>query len=95
MQGKHWLALLCLVAGIALASYGLAEGALLLALPGLALVFVFLYFAMQWMAKAGKPDVTIKPAANAAWSMKDQPVQGDAQGASNADTRRPAPDDGK
>jgi hypothetical protein len=91
MQGKHWLALLCLVAGIALASWGLAERAMLVALAGLALVFVFLYFAMQWMAKAGKPDVVIKPAANAAWSMKDQPVQGAAQ----AGERKPAPDDGK
>jgi hypothetical protein len=45
VSGKAWLALLCLLAGVALASYGLAYGALLLALAGLALVMTFVYFA--------------------------------------------------
>ena len=77
MTGKHWLALLCLVAGVPLAAWGLANGMLLVGLAGIALVFVFLALVMQWMAGAGKPmgaEGKIKPAANAAWSMKDQPV---------------------
>ena len=77
MTGKHWLALLCLVAGVPLAAWGLANGMLLVGLAGLALVFVFLALAMQWMAGMGKPmgaEGKIKPAANAAWSMKDRPV---------------------
>jgi hypothetical protein len=79
MSGKAWLALLCLVAGVALASYGLANGALLLALVGLALVITFVYFAYAWIAGASKPmgaEAKITPAANAAWSMKDEPVDG-------------------
>ena len=77
MTGKHWLALLCLVTGVPLAAWGLANGMLLVGLAGIALVFVFLALVMQWMAGAGKPmgaEGQIKPAANAAWSMKDQPV---------------------
>jgi Na+-transporting methylmalonyl-CoA/oxaloacetate decarboxylase gamma subunit len=77
MTGKHWLALLCLVAGVPLAAWGLANGMLLVGLAGIALVFVFLALVMQWMAGAGKPmgaEGKIKPAANAAWSMKDEPV---------------------
>jgi Na+-transporting methylmalonyl-CoA/oxaloacetate decarboxylase gamma subunit len=77
MSPKHWLALLCLVVGVPLAAWGLANGMLLVGLAGIALVFVFLALVMQWMAGAGKPmgaEGKIKPAADAAWSMKDQPV---------------------
>ena len=77
MSPKHWLALLCLVAGVPLAAWGLANGMLLVGLAGIALVFVFLALVMQWMAGAGKPmgaEGKIKPAADAAWSMKDRPV---------------------
>jgi uncharacterized protein (DUF58 family) len=79
MSGKAWLALLCLLAGVALASYGLAYGALLLALVGLALVLTFVYLAYAWIAGASRPlgaENKITPAANAAWSMKDEPVRG-------------------
>ena len=77
MAPKHWLAVLCLVAGVPLAAWGLANGMLLVGLAGIALVFVFLALVMQWMAGAGKPmgaEGKIKPAADAAWSMKDRPV---------------------
>jgi hypothetical protein len=77
MAPKHWLAVLCLVAGVPLAAWGLANGSLLTGLAGLALVFAFLALVFQWMAGAGKPmgaEGKIKPAANAAWSMKDQPA---------------------
>lgn len=79
MSGKAWLALLCLVVGVALASYGLAHGALLLAFAGLALVLTFVYFAYAWIAGASRPlgaETKITPAANAAWSMKDEPLNG-------------------
>jgi len=77
MTGKHWLALLCLVAGVPLAAWGLANGMLAVGLAGIALVFVFLALVFRWMAGAGKPmgaEGTIKPSANAAWAMKDQPL---------------------
>lgn len=82
MSGKAWLALLCLLAGVALASYGLAYGALLLALAGLALVMTFVYFAYAWVAGASRPmgaQARITPAADAAWSMKDQPLDSSRQ----------------
>ena len=83
MTGKHWLALLCLVTGVPLAAWGLANGMLFVGLAGIALVFVFLALVMQWMAGAGKPmgaEGKIRPAANAAWSMKDEPVNQQKQG---------------
>ena len=83
MTGKHWLALLCLVTGVPLAAWGLANGMLLVGLAGIALVFVFLALVMQWMAGAGKPmgaEGKIRPAANAAWSMRDEPVNQQKQG---------------
>ncbi len=82
MSSKHWLAVLCLVAGIPLAAYGLTHGAWLLALAGLALVLTFWYLVWQWFAGAGKPmgaEGRIRPAANAAWKMKDEPVAGPAE----------------
>jgi membrane protein implicated in regulation of membrane protease activity len=76
MNPRVLLAVVCLVAGVMLAAWSLASGHLLLALVGFALIFVFLFLAMEAMSKAGKPKDGIKPAANAAWSMKDQPPDG-------------------
>ena len=75
MTGRHWLALLLLVGGVPIAAVGLARGNLLMALAGLVLLMVFIYLVFQAIAKAGKPETPIKPSANAAWSMKDQPVE--------------------
>jgi hypothetical protein len=74
------VAVVCLVAGVMLAAWSLASGHLLLALAGFALIFVFLYLAMEAMSKAGKPKDGIRPAANAAWSMKDEPPGGQKNG---------------
>ncbi len=74
MKNQGILAAICLVVGIPLAAYGLANGAALFALAGLALVLAFWYLAWRWMTQAGKPQTPIKPAANAAWSMRDQAV---------------------
>jgi hypothetical protein len=74
MKARIWLAAACLIAGIPLAAYGLAGGGALLAVVGLGLVAVFWFLAWQWIARASKPSTPIKPAANAAWSMRDQPA---------------------
>ena len=76
MSPRVLIAVVCLVSGVMLAAWSLASGQLLLALAGFALIFVFLYLAMEAMSKAGKPKDAIRPAANAAWSMKDQPPGG-------------------
>jgi len=74
MKGRIWLAAACLIAGIPLAAYGLARGGALFAIVGLALVFVFWFLAWQWITGANKPSTPIKPAANAAWNLRDQPT---------------------
>jgi membrane protein implicated in regulation of membrane protease activity len=80
MSPRVLVAIACLVAGVILAAWSLAAGQLLLALVGFALIFVFLYLAMEAMSKAGKPKDAIRPAANAAWSMKDEPPGGRKDG---------------
>ena len=78
MSAKSLLAVLCLIGGVGLAAFGLSRSALLLALLGFALLLVFLYFASQWMTQAMKAgEKPIKPAANPASSMKDEPVKKD------------------
>jgi len=72
MKGKSWLAVVCLIAGIPLAAYGLSGGGALFAVVGLALVLVFWFLAWQWITRASKPTTPIKPAADTAWSMRDQ-----------------------
>ena len=75
MNGRIGLALLCVVAGIPLFAYGMTGGGLLLALGGLALVLAFVYLLMDAFNRKAKADAPqIKPAANAAWNLKDQPV---------------------
>ena len=79
MSGKNWLAALCLVLGIVTAAYGLSHGLWPLALLGIVLVLVFWYLAFQWLADGGRPmgaEAAIKPAANPAWTLKDQPAAG-------------------
>ncbi len=76
MSPRVLLGVVCLVAGVMLAAWSLASGHLLLSLAGFAMIFVFLYLAIEAMGKAGKPKDPIKPAANAAWSMKSEPPGG-------------------
>ena len=78
MKGKGLAALACLLAGVPLLAWGLTHGVWLAIGAGLVLELVFLYYAFAWLAGANRPmgaQQTIKPAANAAWSMKDQPVE--------------------
>jgi hypothetical protein len=78
MNGRVLLAIACLGAGVPLAAWGLAGGGALPAVAGLALVLAFIAMAYAWIARAQRPmgaENVIKPAANAPWSMKDQPVQ--------------------
>ncbi|MBA2413923.1 MAG: hypothetical protein H0V63_14045 [Burkholderiaceae bacterium] len=71
MSARTLAAIACLVVGVALAAWSLANGQLLLAVVGFALIFTFLYLVMEAANKAGKPKHEIKRAANSAWSMKD------------------------
>ena len=75
MSGRTVAAIACLVIGVALAAWSLANGQMLLAIVGFALLFTFLFLVIEAMNKASKPTHEIKPAANSAWSMKDEPVQ--------------------
>jgi hypothetical protein len=76
MEAKHWLAVLSLVTGVPVAAYGLSRGALLVVLAGLALVLAAVALVGQWIAGRNKPQQPIKPAANAAWRLKDEPPPG-------------------
>lgn len=73
MNARTLAAIACLVVGIGLAAWSLASGQMLLAILGFALIFTFLFLVIEAMNKAGKPKHEIKPAANSAWSMKDEP----------------------
>lgn len=87
MGARTLAALACLVIGVALAAWSLANGQLLFAIAGFALLFTFLYLAIEAMNKAGKPKHEIKRAANSAWSMRDEPKDGPGQ--SNNGSSRP------
>ena len=78
MTPRIWVAIACLVGGIVLAAWALAERQLLLALGGFALIFTALYLLIEKANEAMKPKHPITPAADAAWNMKDRPA--DAQG---------------
>ena len=82
MSGRVWIAVACLVIGVPVAAWGLANGSLLLALVGLAFVLVFVFLVVEAMNQAAKPRHEIPKADNPAWSMK-----GDAPAASNTDRR--------
>ena len=75
MTARTMTAIACLVFGVGLAAWSLANGQLLLAIVGFALIFTFLYLVMEAANKAGKPKHEIKRAANSAWSMKDEPAE--------------------
>ena len=80
MNPRTMAAIACLLVGIALAAWSLANRQLLLAIVGFALIFTFLYLVMEAAQKAGKPKHEIKRAANSAWSMKDEPAETKREG---------------
>jgi hypothetical protein len=83
ISGRVWIAIACLVIGVPVAAWGLANGSLLLGLVGLALVLVFVFLVIEAMNQAAKPQHEIPKSATPAWSMK-----GDApSAAANADRR--------
>jgi len=73
-NARAWIAAASALAGIPLAAFGLAGGGLLPALIGLALVLAFWVLAWQWLAGAGKPAAPIRPAADAAWNLREHPA---------------------
>lgn len=92
MSGRTVAAIACLVLGVALAAWSLANGQMLLAIVGFALLFTFLFLVIEAMNKASKPTHEIKPAANSAWSMKSEPAQssgGDAAGGNSTGDGKP------
>lgn len=80
MTPRTMAAIVCLVVGVGLAAWSLANGQLLLAIIGFALIFTFLFLVLETMNKAGKPKHEIKRAANSAWSMKDEPAGTNEEG---------------
>lgn len=68
-------AIACLVVGVGIAAWSLANGQLLLAILGFALIFTFLYLVIEAANRASKPTHDIKRAADSAWSMKDAPAE--------------------
>jgi len=71
MPGRATAAVGCLVIGILLAAGSLANGQLLLAIVGFALIFTFLFFAIEALNNAGKPTHEIKRSRDSVWGMKD------------------------
>ena len=80
MSARTLAAIACLVVGVGLAAWSLANRQLLLAVVGFALIFTFLYLVMEAANKAGKPKHEIKRAANSAWSMKDDAAGSNEEG---------------
>lgn len=76
MTRNVWIAILCLLAGLPLAAWGLASGALLFGLLGLALVLVFVYLVVEALNQAANPKRDIPKSPDAAWNLKDQPAPG-------------------
>lgn len=64
--------------GIALFAWGGAERIWVLQIAGLGLVIGCLYAGWRWFAEQNKPPA-IKPSANPAWSMRDQPPPGSSE----------------
>ena len=77
MPGRATAAVGCLVIGILLAAWSLANGQLLLAIAGFALIFTFLFLAIEALNKAAKPTHEIKRSKDAVWQMKDASEKGD------------------
>ena len=75
MNPRVWAALGCLLVGVPVAAWGLANGSLLLGLLGLALVLVFIFLVVEAMNQASKPKHEIPKSADAAWNMKDAPAE--------------------
>ncbi|MEO8185996.1 MAG: hypothetical protein ABI580_01355 [Burkholderiaceae bacterium] len=80
MTARTMAAIACLIVGVGLAAWSLANGQLLLAIMGFALIFTFLYLVIEAANKAGKPKYEIRRAADSAWSMKGEPAQTNEEG---------------
>ena len=79
MSPRVWAAIACLIVGVPVAAWGLANGSLLVGLAGLALVLVFVFLVVEAMNQAAKPRHPIIKSDNPAWAMKDQPAAADRE----------------
>jgi hypothetical protein len=73
LSPRVWIAIACLVVGVPVAAWGLANGSLLVGLGGLALVLVFVFLVIEAMNQTAKPKHEIPKSAEPAWNMKDEP----------------------
>jgi hypothetical protein len=78
MSPRVLAALACLVTGIPLAAWGLANKVMLLGLLGLALVLVFIFLVVEAMNRAARPQHEIPKSEQAVWNMKDAPPEAPA-----------------
>jgi hypothetical protein len=92
MNAKNAAAIACLVVGVPLAAWGWTHGVLLAGIGGTVLILVFWFLVWQWIAGANKPmgsETVIKPSANAAWGMKDQPAEPSQRADGKESERKP------
>jgi hypothetical protein len=80
MNAKVWAAIGCLVIGVPVAAWGLANGSMLIGIAGLALVLVFVYLVIEAINQQAKPKQGIPKSSTPAWDMKDQPPVQHRQG---------------
>ncbi|HQR20278.1 MAG TPA: hypothetical protein PLE54_03410 [Burkholderiaceae bacterium] len=71
MNPRVWIAVACLVIGVPVAAWGLADGSILIGFAGLALVLAFVYLVVEALNLAARPRNPIVKADNPAWAMKD------------------------
>ena len=75
MTPRVWAAIACLVLGVPVAAWGLANGLLLIGILGLALVLIFIYLVVEAISQAGKPKLEIPKSDNPAWGMREHPAE--------------------
>ena len=74
MNARVWAAIGCLVIGVPVAAWGLANGSMLIGIAGLALVLVFVFLVIEAINQQAKPKLGIPKSSTPAWEMKDQPT---------------------
>jgi len=75
MTPRVWAAIACLVVGVPVAAWGLANGSLLIGFLGLAIVLVFIYLVAEAINQASHPKLEIPKSDNPAWGMREHPAE--------------------
>jgi hypothetical protein len=74
MTPRVWAAIACLVIGVPVAAWGLANGSMLIGILGLALVLAFVYLVVEAMNQAARPKGEIPKSDKPAWDMREHSV---------------------